>query len=202
MTHRTLTIHFLAASHHGSGFGRGGLIDRTILRDADGMPYLAGSALKGRFRHAVLRILLSMGKPACQYGDQKAICKGDDPCATCRLFGSPYRAGTLIFSDARLNSSTARIFEEIHRGLKDSHFAGDSFVRSSTAIDRALGTVRPHLLFTTEALPPDLVFESEILGDAAPHEELLHQACLVLTHFGADGARGLGRCEYKLGESK
>lgn len=202
MIRRTLTIRFLTASHHGSGFGRSGLIDRAILRDSEGMPYLAGSAVKGRFRHGVLRILLASGRPACQYGDQRAICKGDDPCAICCLFGSPYRRGALNFTDAHLAPGTTRFFEEIHRGCKDSHLAGDSFVRSSTAIDRALGTVRPHFLFTTEALPPDLVFESEILGDAGPHEELLRQACKVLTHFGADGARGLGRCQYDLGEPR
>jgi len=196
VTTRTLTITFSSALHHGSGFGRGGLVDRTILRDAARLPYLAGSSIKGRFRHAVLRVLLALPQKACQHGGHPAICKEEPYCALCQIFGSPYRQGGLIFTDARLEATTARVFEEILRGSGGD--PRDAMVRSSTAIDRELRTVRPHLLFTTEALPPGLTFSGQVLGEASGNESLLQDACKVLTHFGADGARGLGRCEYKL----
>lgn len=196
MTTRTLTVAFSSALHHGSGFGRGGLVDRTILRDAARLPYLAGSSIKGRFRHAVLRVLLALGEKACQHGDHLAICKEAPYCALCELFGSPFRQGGLIFTDARLEATTARIFEAILVGSGGTPL--DAFVRSSTAIDRELRTVRPQMLFTTEALPPGLTFSGRILGEAGGNESLLQDACKVLTHFGADGARGLGRCEYKV----
>ena len=160
------------------------------------MPYLAGSSVKGRFRHAVLRILLALGGKACQHGDHPAVCKEEPYCALCELFGSPFQQGDLIFTDARLEATTARIFEAILGGSGGTPL--DAIVRSSTAIDRELRTTRPHLFFTTEALPPGLTFSGRILGETGGNEPLLQDACKVLTHFGADGARGLGRCEYKL----
>ncbi len=60
-------------------------------------------------------------------------------------------------------------------------------------------SVEEYHLFTTETLPPGMVFESEVFGEASGEEEgLLGQACRLLTHFGADGARGLGRCQCRL----
>ena len=196
MTTRTLTIAFSSALHHGSGFGRGGLVDRTILRDSVRLPYLAGSSIKGRFRHAVLRVLLAFGEKACQQSDHLAVCKEKPYCALCELFGSQFRQGGLIFTDARLEATAARLFEAILEGSGST--PRDAIVRSSTAIDRELRTARPHLLFTTEALPPGLTFSGRILGEAGGNESFLQDACKVLTHFGADGARGLGRCEYKV----
>jgi CRISPR/Cas system CSM-associated protein Csm3 (group 7 of RAMP superfamily) len=196
VTSRTLTIAFSSALHHGSGFGRGGLVDRTILRDAARLPYLAGSSIKGRFRHAVLRVLLARGEKACQVGDHLAVCKEEPYCALCELFGSTFRQGGLIFTDARLDATTARLFEEILAGSVGTPL--DTIVRSSTAIDRESRTVRPHFLFTSETLPPGLTFSGRILGEAGSRESSLQDACKVLTHFGADGARGLGHCEYKL----
>jgi hypothetical protein len=66
-------------------------------------------------------------------------------------------------------------------------------------------------LYTTETLPPYLVFEGSVEGDLESdagglnmekQEELLRNAALILTHFGAGGARGLGFCEWKIGEAR
>jgi len=204
MTTHKLTIAFEAPLHHGSGFGISGLIDRAILRDTAGFPYLAGSAIKGKLRHAALRVLLSRDEPACHTADAKAICAGSKPCRLCLLFGSPRRQGAAIFGDAGIAGH--------HEGLMGAlatlpHPAGifrDSMVRARTAIDRKMGTARPGLLFSTEVLPGSLVFESAIHlnADDANREaslKLLREACRVVTHFGADGARGLGRCSLSLG---
>jgi hypothetical protein len=74
----------------------------------------------------------------------------------------------------------------------------DSSVRHGIARDRQLGTARKQLLFSTETLPDWLVFTGEVLGESGKHEDLLQKAVRVLTHFGADAARGLGRCEWRL----
>ena len=160
------------------------------------MPYLAGSSTKGRFRHAVLRLLLAHGEKACQHGDHLAVCKEEPYCALCQLFGSSYRQGGLIFTDACLEGTARRIWEEIVAAGGSA--SPDAAVRSAVAMDRALRTVRPQLLFTTEALPAGLTFSGRIIGEAGDKESWLRDACKVLTHFGADGARGLGRCEYRL----
>jgi CRISPR/Cas system CMR subunit Cmr4 (Cas7 group RAMP superfamily) len=109
MKSRQLEISFHCSFHHGNGFGIAGLIDRAVLRDSYGMPYLAGSAIKGKFRHAALRLLLSQGQQACEYGDSPRGCA---PCPLCRMFGSRLRRGALIFSDAQPDA----LFENVLSG--------------------------------------------------------------------------------------
>jgi CRISPR/Cas system CMR subunit Cmr4 (Cas7 group RAMP superfamily) len=191
MTSHSLTITFNSSLHHGSGFGLSGLIDRAVLRDGAGIPYLAGSAIKGKLRHASLRVLLSETKPVCHTGDGNPGCAGTGVCALCLLFGSPRREGSLFFTDAYPAGDTARLIEELTHLPRLGGLHRDSTTRARTSIDRKLGTVRPRLLFSTEVLPEFLVFESEIHGNMGPHLELLFKACRVVTNFGADGARGL-----------
>ncbi|MCZ2077753.1 MAG: RAMP superfamily CRISPR-associated protein [Bryobacterales bacterium] len=196
----TLSVVFHSAMHHGSGFGMSGLLDRTILRDSDGMPYLAGSALKGRFRNAALRIAVAEGADPCQYADQPRLCSSDEPCVICLLFGSPRRQGQVYFSDAYPVEEIKRFFRALSEVRRQHPFdPRDAAIRAATAIDRARGVVRPQLLFTTETLPPDIRFVSTLCGnwdDAG--EALLRNAAGILTHFGADASRGLGSCHYKL----
>lgn len=200
MKKRVLRIEFESAFHHGSGFGLAGIVDRTVLRDTGGVPYLAGSAIKGKFRHAVLRILLAEGKggkKACRYGDVAGVCL-DEPCAVCLMFGSPYRQGRLRFTDAYPEGAIRTALEGVHRATQGAVFRPDSTVRANTAMDRARGTAKEHLLFTTETLPPVIQFSCEIAGELEEEgERLLKEAAMLLTHFGADSSRGLGRAAYK-----
>ena len=98
-----LRIEFESAAHHGSGYGRAGIIDHLLLRDHEGMPYLAGSAVKGKLRHAGRRLLATCPaegeKPACQTTDVQFPCE-QEPCLICRVFGSPLLQGSVVFSDA------------------------------------------------------------------------------------------------------
>src|SRR5689334_21675621 len=94
-----LSIEFTAAVHHGSGFGLAGVVDRAALRDRQGIPYLTGSAIKGKFRWAALRILRSLGKLACG-PPERETCKAAPWCGLCRVFGSPMKPGGAIFADA------------------------------------------------------------------------------------------------------
>ena len=194
MTTHTLTITLNSALHHGSGFGLNGLVDRAVLRDTSGVPYLAGSALKGKLRHSALRVLLAEGKPACHTGDGATWCAEPNNCELCLLFGSPRREGSLFFTDAYPIGETGKLLTELARLPRAGSLHRDSMTRARTSIDRKLGTVRPRLLFSTEVLPEFLVFEAKIHGNMGPHLDLLRKACRVVTHFGADGARGLGEC--------
>lgn len=198
MKAQILEIKLHGPLHHGSGFGLPGILDRLVLRDCSNIPYLAGSAIKGRLRHAALRILLTTGQRACQYADQKAICRDGNPCGVCVLFGSPRRPGALSFGDAYPAPEILAVLRDIAKMPRGSGLFRDSAVRAGTAIDRVRRTVRPHLLFNTETLPEVFVFRGTIGGDAGKHQTLLEHACRLLTHFGAGGARGLGRCEFCL----
>ena len=199
----TLKIALLSGLHHGSGFGLSGLVDRAVLRDSDGIPYFAASAIKGKLRHNALRVLLSGGSPACHTGDGPSWCDDAAPCCLCSAFGSPRLEGALLFCDAYPFGETSQLLAELAELSHASSLYRDSSIRARTSIDRKLGTARPRLLYTTEVLPEFLVFTARIHGDVMPHLSLLQKACTLTTHIGADGARGLGRCKIQLvdGES-
>ena len=93
-----LIIELKTALHHGSGFGLAGIVDRAVLRDHRGMPYLAGSALKGKLRYAAHRYLLASKVGAC--GPPKPWCETEKGCLFCEIFGSPRRQGKAVFEDA------------------------------------------------------------------------------------------------------
>jgi len=195
---RLLRIEMESSLHHGSGFGLSGIVDRAVLRDIRGVPYLAGSSIKGRLRHAALRVLLAEGQSACHTGDRADWCNMARPCPLCRVFGSPRRKGALIFCDAYPADGMEVLLEEMAKLPKPSGLYRDTQLRARTAIDRELRTVRPQALFTTEVLPDYFVFEGRLLGPLQDDRPLLEKACLVITHFGADAARGLGQCKFKL----
>jgi CRISPR/Cas system CSM-associated protein Csm3 (group 7 of RAMP superfamily) len=189
MQTRLLTLDFSTALHHGSGTGLVGIVDRAILRDSAGMPYLAGSALKGKFRFAAQQVLDS----SCEFCNKPA-------CRSCRLFGTPRRESTVLFDDAYppepllgiLKSQLELSGKQVLRGATD--------VRAGAGIDRRRRIVETYHLFSTETLPPSFFFEGRIRGPLDDEQEkLLHQCALVLTHFGADSARGLGRCRFTVG---
>jgi CRISPR/Cas system CSM-associated protein Csm3 (group 7 of RAMP superfamily) len=194
---RHLEIRFQAAFHHGSGFGIAGLVDRAVVRDSRGIPYLAGSAIKGKFRHAALRLLFSNGERPCEYGGDPQQCA---PCALCLLFGSRLARGALVFSDAWPDDAAQEILGAIQGA--STIVRSDSHVRPGIALDRGLGTTRGQLLFSTETLPAFMVFHSQIKGEIGDEklEELIRRSAQVLTHFGAGSSRGLGNCEYVIRE--
>jgi hypothetical protein len=116
------------------------------------------------------------------------------------MFGSRLRCGALVFSDAQPDPLLQNVLSTLHRAAP--LFRADSHVRPGVSLDRGLGTARSQLLFSTETLPSFLVFQSVIAGDLDDElEELLRDSALILTHFGAGGARGLGRCDYALTEA-
>lgn len=195
-----LRIEFSTALHHGSGFGIAGLVDRAVLRDQQEMPYLAGSALKGKFRYAASLVLQGEGKPVCRVQVRPQFCTRGNWCAVCRIFGSPTKSGAAIFTDAY----PARDFEDgLFRSLLASSIspllAGGSDVRASVGIDRFTRTARSQHLFSTETIRPGMQFGGEILGAGIDVEREFFKNCArVLTNFGADSARGLGFCEYSI----
>ena len=192
MSKRRLVLEFEGAVHHGSGLGLAGLVDRPFLRDAKGMPYLSGAAIKGKFRWAALRLLKSQEiTPLCgQVAGQ--FCRRN-PCQLCRIFGSPREAGKAFFEDAYPVEEQQDILD---LAKVPGRTAGMT-VRSTTGIDRVRRVVKRYHLFTTETAPP-MTFSANIEGTLDDDWGLLENCAKILTHFGADGARGLGECRYIL----
>jgi len=198
-----LTIEFETALHHGSGFGLAGIVDRAVLRDESGMPYLAGSALKGKFRHAAARVLLGTGGRVCgPWSESDAPwCAPPSSCLLCEIFGSPRRSGAASFEDAYPEMPEQAILRGHNQTSLSKVFWGGSDVRSTTAMDRCLRKARPEHLFSTETVSRLVRFAAHVRGDfSAEQARLLHEAAKLIGHFGADSARGLGACSCRLTE--
>lgn len=192
-----LTIEFQTPVHHGSGFGLAGIIDRAVLRDGNGMPYLAGSAIKGKLRFAAGRVERARGNEPC---GPSRWCDGFRSCDYCEVFGSPRRQGRAIFNDAYPPAQEQSLLRE---AIGESRSVGlltpGTDVRTSTAIDRRTCTVVKGHLFSTETVSAAIRFEAQIEGRLSDEQfSLLRDAALVLTEFGSGSARGLGLCTYQI----
>lgn len=188
---RKLTLFFETPLHHGSGYGLAGLIDRPFLRDATRMPYLSAAAIKGKFRWAAYRNLKTQDFDGLCVQQSGSFCRSE-PCRLCELFGSPWHPGRAVFSEAYPSPEQRAI---LRLAMSDRRTTGTN-VRTGTGIDRSRRVVRHDHLYNTEVAPA-LTFESYIEGTLREDQwALLTQCALVLTHFGAGSARGLGRCRF------
>lgn len=195
-----LSLEFSAPFHHGTGDGVAGIVDRALLRDHDGIPYLSGAAIKGKFRWAALRYLKATGALICQ-PEEGRTCREPPFCIFCEVFGSPMVRGAAEFGDAYPASPGLEVVREQIKASASILLSGPSDVRASTAVNRYRRTVETEHLFTTEVGLPLVRFEAEIRGRLqAAHVDLLGKCARLLEHFGADSARGLGFCRYTLQE--
>ena len=195
-----LSLEFSAPFHHGTGDGVAGIVDRALLRDHEGIPYLSGAAIKGKFRWAALRYLKAVGELGCEPQEGRP-CRQPPFCIFCQVFGSPRKHGAAEFRDAYPPSAAREFVREQIGGSPSVLLSGPTEVRASTAINRYRRIVQSEHLFTTEVVLPALRFEAEIAGALEKaHVDLLCKCTRLLAHFGADSARGLGFCNYELRE--
>lgn len=177
------------AAFHTLGPGRTlPLVDRPIQVDAEGLPVIPGSLVRGRVRAHLERLLRAMGEPVCQpprpdrmcphLKEVAALLPEDEPyCTACRIFGSAWRESAVVFSDLKLQN-----------GEKESLF------RTGVGISRRLGSAQAERLFTTEATAEGLRFAGEVEGLLTRKEVgWLLAAFKTVTHLGGDKARGLGQ---------
>lgn len=170
--------------HHGSGTGTV-LVDREILRTPEGFPYLAGSALKGKFRHAA-SVILRTGSGDPHAGSRAGFCVLPPRCPVCRIFGCPMSEGAAHFGDA------------LPIDLELASPFGVPEVRATSAIDRQRRIAKAQHLFTTEIAPVHIVYEFTIWGRLNKEDvELLHHCSRLMTHFGSGGSRGLGAVRFE-----
>ncbi|MDD3581423.1 MAG: RAMP superfamily CRISPR-associated protein [Desulfobacca sp.] len=203
---RQLTITFSTPFRVGSGLGRGLGLDHTAVRDAEGLPYIPASTLKGRLRSLCKRVALTLAatdplyKNICQTLGNSEACKpaaDNKPCVICQLFGSRFWPGALRFSDGRLSAEQRTellLRQRVHPGRFDPTLAQ---ARTQIRINRRRGGAEAKFLFCGETLPEPLAFTARIniIADLdAPAEELLGWGVRLLTHLGAQKSRGLGQC--------
>lgn len=192
----------------GSGFGIAGLIDSATVKDTDNIVYIPASSLKGKIRSEFKKNMEAIGIPVCKSVIHKRadICKVDDiknACVICRIFGSEFYEGSLIFEDALMDDGTTEILREM---VKDRVIpAFRSAVRTGVKINRWLKIAEERALFTFEGVSPSIDFTSRITGTCYITEKeysYFIQTIKMITHLGGNKSRGMGRCELEVEESK
>jgi len=212
-----ITIQLKSDLHIGSGFGFARIIDNMSVEDEEGLAYVPGSTIKGKLRSVCKKIVLTLGDKAflnneekiCQSfastKGQEGLCKHIEQkhrCVICRLFGSPFAEGKLLFTDAKLDEVHA---EEIRVLLKINrfHISTQNEVRTNVKVSRTRKLAEDGHLFVSENVRKSLVFTGLLYIKeplSSDEEMLLHYGLKALTHLGGQKSRGLGRVEMKLEE--
>lgn len=178
----------LQSDLHIAGVGRtAALIDRCIELDAEGRAYIPSTAFKGRVRAHYERLMHALGydMKGCKPPAPQNMCH--DPanlCPACALFGAPVQQSRVEFTHLTPVGEVA-----------------EPTTRIGVGVSRQLNTVEQGRLFFYEAAPSAhyKTFTGVVRGWAT-ETELAHliAAMRLITHFGGQKARGLGRAQVQV----
>lgn len=172
----------------GTGVLGGTTADKPLLKDAAGVPYLPGSALKGLLRHETEKIVRALwgDEAVCRSPNSATMCPQNRPqiqpfCPVCRIFGSPWRPSSLRFSDLKVEMSNREV-------------AKKTDLRFGVSISRYRNATVEERLYTIEvaSTAQALFFQGTIEG-YLPNEEGLRLLALVLVALRAVEAAGGGK---------
>jgi CRISPR-associated RAMP protein (TIGR02581 family) len=189
------------------GGGRDALTttDSAVMKYIDDRPFIPGSSMKGAFRSAVERTAgslprvrscgLSSGNdescptPKPRETDAKEVSDETlaDLCHTCVLFGSPFMAAKVRFSDLPVIPAT---------------WAGITEVRDGVGIDRDSERAVAQIKYDYEVVPSETEFDFRLVleNPDAERRELglvavgLRELEAGMIPIGGIRTRGLGRC--------
>ncbi len=201
-------LQLTGALHIGSGSGDA-TTDATIMRDAQGRPYIPGSSLRGAFRTAVERLAPTLlGEPPAREMDEledvlRPLIE-EKPEATIqyhlneelktieRLFGTTYWASPLTIPDLKLVANNATdVQTEIRHGV---------------AIDRDTGAAKDQAKYDFEVLPRDHTFHFLMRCEMEPDYQHIWEKLLAIglrllemgeMPLGGRLARGVGQVRLK-----
>ena len=199
-----------SAMHIGGGKINMRGTDSPVVLTPEGEPFIPGSSFKGVFRSTVEKLagvipnhttcFLSEGEGDCPTANQVnfnsrrrngswseaklAKILDEELCDTCKLFGSPFSASKIFFSD-----------------LYVDEWAEATQIRDGVAIDRDSERAVDRLKYDYEVVSVGSTFKMEIALEG-PSDTDLHLACMGLSEFasgmggiGGMRSRGLGNCQ-------
>jgi len=195
-----IRIHFLSDWCITGPGSRHEIADRTILRDADGLPMIPGRTVKGMLREGGRLLCLS------PLGDRRLyerLFGGEDTTEEGITVptGTP---GAVQVGTARIDPAIRRAIAEIPDEQERRRCLEDlTLIRFQTALED--GTVKPQTLRSTECAIPGLSFTATVslAGPARLEDEnaawtFLKQACAMIRAMGVGRNRGLGRVRFHL----
>ncbi len=153
----------------------------TVLADANGVPYIPGSTIKGRLHQWALESVA--GNTKLMHLVHELFGAGPDSVSP-----GEERGGRLILYDAPLDSAATKIPDHLrlHSAL---HWHKDrcTFIMASTVLNRVTRTAEKHQLYHFEALPAGAAFKIVMAGDGLADEDM---ALLLEALNGFDGSHG------------
>lgn len=194
-----LKIEFISDWHVGSGLGDGAIADAVLVRDADGIPIIPGSAIKGALREGAWRLGLC--------GDRLWQVKLPE-----YLFGSAEdgaltnHPGVALLGEGRLEPDLLGWLENQPPSVIREVVSDMTIVRMRTKLN-AERQVEPHTLRGIECGIPGIVFTTTFMAEAPAESQdwltdYLNAICACVKSIGGDRGRGLGRCRITCARSK
>lgn len=183
-----------------TGLGMAGLVDRTMVRDAHGLPYIPGSSVKGRLRFFAERVLRTGSGPQGYrlHDVQAPLCKEvGDACIFCRLFGNPAIPALIHVGQASPAAPWDTLLQEVQSSDPNPVLHRDAELRPGIALSRTRRTALPNHLFFDE-LVPAITFAGKLFLDSRvkPAEKrFLTAVGSLVDALGARKAAGRGRLE-------
>lgn len=173
--HYTYTLSFRSPVSIFTGLGIAGLVDRTVVRGANTLPYIPGSTVKGRLRFFSERLLRASPRPASfrfrVHDPNQPHCKVPaTACTICRLFGNPAIPATLRVGQAMPVPPWDTLFQQLLMAEHNPVFQPDVEIRPGIALSRSRRTALADHLFFDEAVPA-ITFSGSMLLDASVNPE-------------------------------
>ena len=184
MKTKLLRIEFQSDWHIGTGAGIPGSVDRQVLRDPQGLPYVPGKTLTGILRDAAEFVADIRG------GSVKDL--------PSKIFGSQPESESRAVS-AKIGISSAEFPKEIRDYILSNDLTSSLFyVQPGIKINIETGCTEKDNLFSLEkvrrgcVLYAEVVFMEELSGDEM---NLLNDAVKAVRRIGGKRRRGAGLCK-------
>ncbi len=200
-----LSVEFDTPFNVGSGASGDTWANKTMVKDRNGLPLIPGSSLKGRLRQQCEQIAnaLNLEPRPCSAPNAETMCQPNrrlereavraQLCPVCRVFGSPWYAGPVEFSDLR-------VVEPAFLHERDAY--AHATVRYGVGISRHRRVAEDQLLYTVEVFQPGsiLTLTGEVRGFqlSADDVKLLVAGLDTLFTLGGHKTRGMGWCRLHM----
>ncbi|MCB9958315.1 MAG: hypothetical protein H6843_06810 [Rhodospirillaceae bacterium] len=213
----TLTVTMLSDWHIGTGGGRHGAIDRLIERDADDLPFVPATTLRGIWRDAAETLALGLDDGA-DTGPWSTVLErvfGDQPALARAPSGERPQSGALMLGAARLpaylrdalwqSGTDGSDTDPGRRRLRQAL----TFVKPGVAIAPESGRAKPDYLRFEEVARQGAVLTAEGILTLPQDEDLAKAAMALLVgaaalvdRLGGKRRRGTGRCAWSMAFGK
>ncbi len=199
MSTRYLCLTFDSDWHVGSGAGIPGSVDRQVLRDEEGFPYVPGKTLTGILRDAAEWIadVRDTAEEGNKWKNALIGLFGEQPESHGGTPGGFASGAAVGIGSAELSRDLRNYVQELRESSGPDLRAALFTVRPGVKIDRATGRALEDHLYSTERVRGCTLYApvKYLRGPLSEDEEkLLEDAIRAVRRLGGKRRRGGGRC--------